>query len=757
LAQSVVVVAGPGWDRGPEVRQSLPASFEIEVVPYGSISTPAREWGQDLGAVFVDNPSIGPSTVEVVIELQRLVDASIIVLGEDADPTDIVGAIMAGADLYVRRDLLTNLVLRWSNALTREGRSAKEIVRNYAEDAIQTAARVPAIHRTGALSDVLLKSVTDDVTTRRPLLHRARASFERQLLNEFASVGVGSAPAVADDEPQEAVAAPPQLFWNTRFPDDEGILRNKPHLVVAQAEYLLETALGPTPEPGAQTSPVDLVEKEIAFRLEATNGEFRLLDSSEWRVRVVSSPTPCWASGTDPFRVYYRARSAGQATIEAFLLVDNGSVDQQRIGLTIVDPDATAIEATSFTEDPVPSGRSARPAVESAAGPDYTFRLHWELADLMHGGNLILATEKVPRELGERMNDFARSQYEQLREISSLSHLAGDPKRPLRLKDTDEAVLRLAQIGARLHHALFTSPIPPIDGGLPDEMRKIAERLRGVETTAGPPLLQILAPRFPLPWGLLYDRSPGGGDDLKSVDDVDPFGFWGRRFDIYRSVLAVDVAPHRGVRRWVKPVVGTSVPRGAEQQRFLDRLRSEAADNLVVQDTSSTPSEFETWVRNGDESDLLYFFCHAKPDRLDTKGTVLPGALGFGAEETESRAGLDELRDWWPDARAINPIVFLNACSSGQQDLIHGAPFVDLFLGHWKAQAFVGTDWPVNAGFADAFGQRVLLKLLKERVSLRTALRTVSDEAAADRNYFPLMYAVYGLNSVRFIDPARAA
>jgi hypothetical protein len=84
---------------------------------------------------------------------------------------------------------------------------------------------------------------------------------------------------------------------------------------------------------------------------------------------------------------------------------------------------------------------------------------------------------------------------------------------------------------------------------------------------------------------------------------------------------------------------------------------------------------------------------------------------------------------------------------------IYGAPFVESFMDKWGAQAFIGTDWPINSSFADVFGQRLLREILQNRRSLRDAFHVVSDEAAADDSFFPLMYAVYGLNTVQFDDP----
>jgi hypothetical protein len=554
-----------------------------------------------------------------------------------------------------------------------------------------------------------------------------------------------------------------ELFWNTRFPEDKGILLYQPHLVVARAEYLLETALGPQAERGAETSPQEaagLLNKEICYRLEAENGEFRLPDFTEWDIKAVSAPMTCTEVGTEAFRVFYRASQTGQATIKAFLIVDNGSVDQQKIELRAV-PDDTAAEATPRADTTGSADRSVARSVKSALSPDYRFTIRRPLADLWHQ-NIQLADVRLPAELADQLNRVAADLYRDLREVSLTCPLQGDPESPLRLSNSDEGKLRLARAGAELHHRLFREPIQPIEGTFLHKMGAIADRLSGEGSEADPLLLQIHASDYPLPWGLLYDRSSDGGRDLRTADDVDPDGFWGRRFDIYRSVVSVDREALRGGRRVVKPVIGANVPRNQEQRDFVDDLRASASDSMLeVDGTSSTVDDLMNWVTSGKDSDLVYLFCHARPARYGGQNAgAATSWLGFGGSESddreEFRAGLDQLDRCWNQQRATNPVVILNACSSGQQDLIYGAPFVDFFLEKWGAQAFIGTDWPINASFADMFGRRMLGEILQHRRSLRDAFRTVSDEAAADSNYFPLMYAVYGLNTVQFIDPAEA-
>ena len=154
---------------------------------------------------------------------------------------------------------------------------------------------------------------------------------------------------------------PPRLFWNTLFPDNQAILLNQPHLVVAQAEYRLETVLGPEAVRGAAISEQEaarLLDKEIRYRLEAENGEFRVEDSGTWDIKAVSASMTCTETGTDAFRVWYRARQAGRAVISAELSVNGGSVDEQEIELQAVggQPAAGTIPLTRVSAGPGAGG-----------------------------------------------------------------------------------------------------------------------------------------------------------------------------------------------------------------------------------------------------------------------------------------------------------------------------------------------------------------------------------------------------------------
>jgi CHAT domain len=770
MTPPVMVVATPGWMPVTKAREEL-KEFRFEVISSGSIyRLQSRDFRRGSAAVFVDKPSLGGDTVGVVSRLRRLLlAAKIVVLDEDPDVSDIVEVTLAGADAYVPTDQLADVILGKARWTRRVAEPADLVIRNYAKDALQDARRRPLVAPKESWTDLLLSTVTGVAETNKPLIVRARRPLERMLLDEFATSGVGYTPftpELPDETGSPEPPEPPPLFWNTRFPEDLGILRNKPHVVAAGGEYLLQTVLEPYPDAAAESRPEQaggLVDKLVRFRLQAQDGEFRALDDErsqgepDWTDTAVSPLLPCTDAGTEPFEVWYRPVGPSPAVITAFLIVDNGTVDQCRFELVVVSGRRPGGASSVVPEPVTPAERSVGASVSHAQKPDYTLFITRTSAELWHENGPYLPVHRLPDELSNQVSAVATSVYARLRDASREFGPAGDPDSPLRLREPEAGMLELARAGAKLHHHLFRQPIRSIPEGLPAEWGELADCLRGLGSQDAPLLLQIHSSGdYPVPWGLLYDRYGDGAPHLSKASQVEPEGFWGRRFDIYRTVFASNMNPQRGGQRRVKPVIGRYVPGNQEQRHFVNRLRKDAGSGLAVDKTSLTVNDLKNWAREGTASDLMYLFCHARPARYDDASDA-ESWLGFGLSESddssEARAGIGELRKLWGEQRPTNPVVILNACSSAQQDLIYGAPFAEFFTEEWGAQAFIGTDWPVNSGFADVFGQRILSMILKDQISLRDALRRASDEAAQDSNYFPLMYAVHGLSTVRFVDP----
>jgi hypothetical protein len=688
---------------------------------------------------------------------------SIIVQGDGVQDVDHLRALLAGADSYAPAEedewTFKPILESSEKPLEKLARQLEETLSMFGPDVPgamleQIHHRVSSPSVASGIRDVVAAAALSVSATLFQPIAAVTLPEIRQVLDET-TAGVPVQGGGMDTDTELSAPQPPEagdeLHWNVRFPQDAGILRNHPHAVTAGGEYPFETAVERTIglEGLSRTlSAEQLQGKRVAYELTAANGAFRLAGQADWHSVVMSEGVECSADGTPPFRVIYRPGDAGVAEIQALLLVDGGSVARQTIELEVVGSRRPPKRRRSTRRDPL-----AIPAASIAerAGADLGMHLTCRTAGLWVDNRLTDRVEWLV-DLPKQVDPMSRKAYRELRALSDKFVPQGDLT--LLGKDGSEALLALARIGSWLHQKMFDKWIT---GSIPAEMRQLAQRIRGMGNRTNPPQLQLIAPDYPLPWGILYDR-PLQKKNL-TVENVDPNGFWGMRYDIYRDVVPTPgVLPRRGTRCWLKPIVGDTVPRGDQQLDFVQRLAEKVltGDSLVL-DPSSSPTEIRGWAESGDASDLLYFYCHAvpvDPFRVDGRAEA-SSSLVFGpTEQDKARVTLRQLRKWWNEPRLSHPVVILNACASGQSDAVIGAPFVDFFTKQWRAQAFVGTDWPIQAALADVVGQKLLAEICEHRVSLRQALRSVINAAAAKGNYFPLMYAIYGPSNVQFCAPS---
>ena len=208
----------------------------------------------------------------------------------------------------------------------------------------------------------------------------------------------------------------------------------------------------------------------------------------------------------------------------------------------------------------------------------------------------------------------------------------------------------------------------------------------------------------------------------------------------------------------LNPTFGSSVF-GEQWAALTGRPRQAGSLRLLEEAQISDRQTLLNWVNHGESShcDLLYFFCHASvPTRVGSGGYPTAVAdpwedalIGLGAEHDRSASvSLQDLRDWHR-RRPRRPLVFFNACGSAQADPLYGNPFVEHFVRDWECRALVGTDWTVPTAFADVFSRKVVAKL-RQGEALIDALRSVSMEAFAADNPYPLIYGLYGEPEVRF-------
>lgn len=670
---------------------------------------------------------------------------AIIVQGPRLGGFDHLRAILAGADIYAplgedawRFDLKKLSSEKPVDKLTRE---LTDALRPYGsgvaanmlwEMTKNSSSRLTPVGVSGLIRRAA-RRVNDNLSDK---IITATIPRVRRLLDETGMDVIGGTQAEPVESPD--VHTNPYLYWNVRFPESPSVLSNEPHEVSVDSTYILETAIEPIggPDGTTETFPADqLTDKKISFILRAINGQFRVGPKEEWHSVVMSEMTTCSKEGTPPFQGEYHALEPGYAEIELTLLVNGGSIAQQVIELSVIGDDLSQGDATS---QGIGKPLSV-PALTDAPGSELLLLLEDRVAMLSERETETISRAQWDGKQPERGTVVASVEaYAQLGALSERFI----PSSGMQLigVDGDEALLNLAIIGSKLYRALFKDWGPDIP---PPELEEIRERMLKLGDIKSPPILQIIAPNIPVPWGILYDGDPPGLETNPMSIQTDRF--WGMRFDIYRYASSVTgVRRLRGKRCVVKPIVGKTVPRSAQQLDFIAQLSKPAATTSKVRKPAQTTDDLLTWAAHDDANDLLYFYCHAVPKER---------ALVFGStDQAQDRVSLDQLTVKLGQARRRNPVVILNACSSAQIGAANGKPFVDFFMKKWGAQAFIGTDWPVQAILADAIGQRLLAEIVTERRSLRMALRAVISAGATEGNYFPLMYAIYGPSNVQFTE-----
>ncbi|GAA3537110.1 CHAT domain-containing protein [Kribbella ginsengisoli] len=749
-------------DESPTALAALRTLGNVQIQLVGSNAEAAALVGvRDFNLVVVNEEDDWDQVRDLIGRVRAGTTASIVVQGDRAGRIDRLRAVLAGADSYVEpgddwsfQPLLESGERPDEKLQRLLGRRLARFGGQVADEMIsQIQEHVATAGDNTSLGDVVRMAAGEVSIGRARPIAAATMPVIRRLLADttlswpdavFSNVGSHYRPKGGDLE----ILRPDELYWNIRFPEHADILRTQPHVVVGGREYPLQTALERTAWLDGLSTSVSaeqLQGKKIVYAFNATNGSFKLPgDSQDWHQVVMSAEFQCTEEGTAPLDVSYRAGHVGEARIEALLLVDGGSVARQTIELEVRG-------AKERLERRRTRGRGSLPisiaAITEPAGADVGLHLEPQSAWLWADGRLqsrFVWSQDLPRQV----DPVARQAYRELRGLSE--KFAAGTGLALLGQDGDDALVALAMIGSRLHQRVFTTWT---DRPAPAKMQQLADDLSRLGDREHPPLMQLVTSGYSLPWGILYDRPLKKNAGVK---EVDPAGFWGMRFDIYRDVVPapVGILPRRGRRCRLKPIVGDTVPRGRQQLAFIEEMAQALKDpESVVQDPSRSPKEVRAWAETDEPSDLLYLYCHAVPVDPATVDIAKPdkSSLVFGpTEQSRSRITLSQLRRWWTPVRPANPVVILNACASGQGDVLTGAPFVDFFTEQWGAQAFIGTDWPVQAAIADAIGRKLLSEVCDHRVSLRTALRSAINDAAAQGNYFPLMYAIYGPNNVQF-------
>jgi hypothetical protein len=290
----------------------------------------------------------------------------------------------------------------------------------------------------------------------------------------------------------------------------------------------------------------------------------------------------------------------------------------------------------------------------------------------------------------------------------------------------EEAEPELQSLGHELYAQLF----PPM-------MRLLYRQWRDKVRT-----LQITSGEVWIPWELVrpYDH------DLQPVIDDD---FLGARYEILRW-LPTGTSPAQEIR--VERLACIEAGRGGgpqlqaavKEKRFLEDLARGAGVEILSPDEPTFANVLGLIERG--EADLLHFAGHGEfssPHPEDSK-IFLSDGVSLPARRLQGPV-LQKVRE-------RRPLVFFNACSTGQQGWALTGPvgWVQVWVGSGGAGAFVAPQWPVRDSQAFELARVFYLGLARGRTLGRAArLARWWARRKNRRDSTWLAFAVYGHPNAR--------
>lgn len=570
----------------------------------------------------------------------------------------------------------------------------------------------------------------------------SRLSIVKSLSEHATMLAQEAAPIEHFAQPPRSLEPMPQGFlaWNTRL--DGAPEAEKKRELVANTIYRLRTELssqrdidGLTPlgVAGIQIAPGGEQEVPVRFRMVARGAALRVADrNAEFASIVESEPLVCSLSeGTPPFEVELRPDAGEKVSIDLILDVRGMAVMMTNVSFRV----GSAAQPPAPVPVPVHVSFSA---ISSAPRIDVLLHYHNNHELLSRVNDKAAGTtptawasgtiEPAVAKLRERLNELSRSYRARFDEK--------DPFWGLAMEKPKDALLEFARAGNDLYVELFTCAQNH------DDRKKLQRLGRLLEQSSG--YMQIMAPDF-VPWSILYD-----GPEPEKADDVDVRKFWGHRFHIFRSWTSTlqEIPP---------AVLGKGAP--LSMRACIDpHLAQEQGPVCVGNQVDffkqlggaliKSETEFRDFLAKPDDPcNFLYFYCHADVSGLFNPSVQFDGNISV----KDSKIWLDKQAISVYKMRSIRdielpgqPLVFMNTCSSAKPGPLHKSPFLDLFMGDWRAAGFIGTDWKVPAPFADAFGRLVLRELFENGKTIAEAFHCAQTIAFEKyRNPFPLIYALY--------------
>lgn len=553
-------------------------------------------------------------------------------------------------------------------------------------------------------------------------------------------------------EPEEPAA----YWWVTELPEDRNALDRR--VLFTGSTYQLSTRftdVEPVEGDPAVTSTLDgsLVGSKVRFTVRATGMGVRKADDTRapFAETARSDRLLVELYGTDPFLADLRPEAAGMATVHVELDVDGAPLD------TAHDLTFTVVDA---------GGGEPAPAVQLAEKPTARQAVVWlrtkdhdqQQRTLVEYGGLdeepvTFPTRSSEHDIGALLSKLRIELDELAMAYATFKPGADDV---LFLAASEKAMTDIANIGRRVHRALFGKPG---DGEADANTRAVAGSIAALGTpeSAVEPgaRMSIEDDGMPFPWGMVYDGdylTPAGAQRDLMAEQVIPEGFWGHRFTIDRLVRRYGATRAKAqvggdevrVRSIVNPTVGTGV--------LIDgRVTVLPASAAAVAPITSGEALLQ-WLdaeEGPGEAELVYFYCHGfAAATLDNSGFKKMRTSGeqavLGIDESETgKVSVQQLRDAAGHPSG-NPVVFLTACSAGGGDPGFPSPFATLFIRGWDGRSLVAADAKVPSVFGKAFSAAVLADFFQGDLQLGDALAGTVRRLLDVGNPFGLYFGLHG-------------
>jgi len=297
-------------------------------------------------------------------------------------------------------------------------------------------------------------------------------------------------------------------------------------------------------------------------------------------------------------------------------------------------------------------------------------------------------------------------------------------------EDNAEILGDLAYAGFRLYQTVFEG------NQATPELRKVGEWLRE-SLSEDVRTLQVVSSGFPVPWALMYladrfDPAALSWDSfigMQHVVEQIPL----TKITPVPPATTIESTPELTVRAVYNESIDVKMPSKpiAEQRRYWGARGVALTEGISASDLIHGALAPDA----GDK--VLYLYCHAESNDDDTDDSKL---ILTGSE----RVTLGDLEVFAPtrDQLEGHPLVFINACESGDLTPIFYAGFVSYFLAK-GARGVVGTECKTPGLFASEWAKAFFDELFAGR-PLGEVVLTLRRRFLADHNNpFGLLYGVH--------------